>query len=307
MRALVTLPFCLAVAGCAAQKPMFRARVVTVGAGSTGKPERLTRSLFHKPADRDNLSEEVIQRVINAPLLPELPARAGVVVLDAPFSRKSYTALIPGDRAPQLLARRLERDRHFVMVSDISPHLVHGQSIEAIRELATRYRLKYLVIFNRRFDDDTRLNGWGWSWLSLVGIPFAPAYTYRARGILEATLMDVRTGTFLFTTQVHIEATRRSTPWSEERKLAEMELAAGRRAARHLSRRFLAKCRRLVRHARALREAPQASRARRAKLQEGRVPVASAHQLEAQREPRGGEAAGNSGGVGAPEGREDRN
>jgi hypothetical protein len=248
-------------AGCAAQKEVMRAQVVTVDHGR--QPAALERSLFKKPTHRENLAEDVIQRVINAPLRPEFPARAGVLILDAPFSRKSYSSLTPGDQAPQLLARRLEHSKHFVMVSDISPYLVNGQEIEALRELATRYRLKYLVIFNRRFTDGSELNRWGWAWLSLVGIPFAPAYTLRSTGLLEATLMDVRTGTFLFTTQVHIHASRTSTPWSQDRKLAAMELRAGRQAALRLADRFLAKCRRLVRHARVERQHPQRAAAAR--------------------------------------------
>lgn len=248
-RVLLTLAALGLCAGCAAQKPVIRTRLVNLEAAGSAVSAPLTRSLFKKPDDRDNLDEDVIQRVINAPLQPEFPARAGVLVLDAPFTRKAYAALTPGDRAPQILARRLERDRHFVMVSDVSPHLVKGQDIEAIRELATRYRLRYLVIFNRRFDDQRRVNRWGWSWISLVAIPFAPAYTYRTTGLLEATLMDVRTGTFLFTTQVHIEATQRATPWSGDDRLAAMELEAAREAALKLSSKFLAKCRRLVSYA----------------------------------------------------------
>lgn len=262
-RALLTLAALGLCAGCAAQGPVIRTRLVNLEAASPAAPAPLTRSLFRKPQDRENLDEDVIQRVINAPLQPELPARAGVLVLDAPFTRKAYAALTPGDRAPQILARRLERDRHFVMVSDISPHLVKGQDIEAIRELATRYRLRYLVIFNRRFDDQRRVNRWGWSWLSLVAIPFAPAYTYRTTGLLEATLMDVRTGTFLFTTQVHIEATQRGTPWSGDDTLAAMELEAARDAALKLSSKFLAKCRRLVSHADAERVKRTEERERR--------------------------------------------
>lgn len=249
---VVVFPVLVFCAGCAAQKEVVRAQVVTVD--HLRQPAALDRSLFKKPTHRDNLAEDVIQRVINAPLRPEFPARAGVLILDAPFSRKRYSSLTPGDEAPQLLARRLERSKHFVMVSDISPYLVDGQEIEALRELATRYRLKYLVIFNRRFVDGSQLNRWGWAWLSLVGIPFAPAYTLSSTGLLEATLMDVRTGTFLFTTQVHIQASRNATPWSQDRKLAAMQLRAGRQAALRLADRFLAKCRRLVRNARVERE-----------------------------------------------------
>jgi len=289
------LALALAGAGCAASTAAIRARAVSRPSGALAA-KRLTRSPFKKPPDRDNMDEDVIQRVINAPLEPELPARAGVVALDAPFTRRAYTTLTPGDRAPQLLARRLERSKHFVMVSDISPHLVKGQSIEALRELATRYRLKYLVIMNRRFANRSRYNAWGWSWISLLAIPFAPAYTLDTVGLLEATLMDVRTGTFLFTTQVHVEAAQRTTPWSTDGKLDLLMQRAGRRAAHLLARTFLAKCRRLIAYVK--RERAQLARAR-AKLQRavrraraaapGGAPTAVARPTAAARPPAGGQ------------------
>jgi len=206
----------------------------------------LTQSLFAKPMERENLSEEVIQRILDAPVEPDFPSRAGVVVLDAPFSRKAYASIEPGDEAPQVLAREIERSRHFVMVSDISPYLANGQHIESLRELATRYRLKYLVIYNRRYVDRSTYNSWGWGWLSLLGIPFLPAYTLQTSGLLEATLLDVRTGTFLFTTQIHLEARERTTPFGTEEKIGRLQRRASRNAAELLARRFLAKCNRLV-------------------------------------------------------------
>ncbi len=205
-------------------------------------PERLTRSVFKKPKDRENLSEEEIQKVLNAPIEVEFPARAGVVVLNSPFTRAAYAALEPGDRAPQRLSRAIERSTHFRLVSDISPHLADGQHVESLRELAVRYRLKYLVVLNRRFADRSHVNGFGWAWLSLVGIPFVPAYTLKTQGLFEATLMDVRTGTFLFTTQVHTQAWKRTTPFSTEDKLAQLQRVASLDAIRLLAKRFIARC-----------------------------------------------------------------
>jgi len=137
-------------------------------------------------------------------------------VLERAFSSKHYTSLLPGRRGPPdppPVGWRPAATSSWV--SDISPYLVRGQGIEALRELATRYRLKYpRDLQPGRFVDREPLNrGGAGSALSLVGIPFAPAYTLEKAGLLEATLMDVRTGTFLFTTQVHIAASRRSTPW----------------------------------------------------------------------------------------------
>jgi hypothetical protein len=209
-------------------------------------PAPLDRSLFLKPPERENLSEEVIARVIDAPIEPQFPARAGVVLLDAPFQRRAHPALQPGDEAPQALARAIERSRHFVMVTDISPYLADGQHVESLRELAARYRLKYLVVLNARYADRSAVNGWGWGWLSLVGIPFLPAYTLETAGVVEATLMDVRTGTFLFTIQIHTEARQRTTPWRSAAKIGAMQRAASRKAAELLAERFLGKCNRLV-------------------------------------------------------------
>ena len=106
-------------------------------------------------------------------LVSSAPGRAGIIgnptdmyggsVLSCSMAMRAYATLTPGDEAPQLLARKLEKSRYFVMVSDVSPYLVRTQSIEALRELAARYRLKYLVVFNRRFADRSRYNEWGWS------------------------------------------------------------------------------------------------------------------------------------------------
>ena len=211
-----------------------------------GFPAPLTRSLFEKPRERDNLSEDVIQKIVNAPVEPDFPSRAGVVVLSRPFTRSSYPSLEPGDEAPQLLAREIEHSRHFVMVSDISPYLADGQHIESLRELATRYRLKYLVVMNVRYADRSHLNRWGWGWLSVIGIPFLPAYTLQTAGLMEATLLDVRTGTFLFTTQVHVKATDHTTPFGTGAKLADLQRTASRKAAQRLAQLFLSKCNRLV-------------------------------------------------------------
>jgi hypothetical protein len=225
-------------------------------------PSPLTRSLFEKPRERENLSEDVLQKILNAPVEPEFPARAGVVVLSRPFSRSSYPSLEPGDEAPQLLAREIERSRHFVMVSDVSPYLADGQHIESLRELATRYRLKYLVVMNVRYTDRSRVNSWGWGWLSVVAIPFLPAYTLQTTGLMEATLLDVRTGTFLFTTQVHVRATNRTTPWGTDEKLIDLQRMASRKAAQRLAQLFLGKCNRLMAEVDRLRkERPPASTA----------------------------------------------
>jgi rhombotail lipoprotein len=242
---LLVLALALGTVSCASSPRMIALETTSQRASGSAQAA-LTRSLFEKPLDRANLSEDVIQRIVNAPIDPEFPSRAGVVLLSKPFTRSAYASLEPGDEAPQVLARELERSQHFVMVSDISPYLAEGQHVESLRELATRYRLKYLVVLNTRFVDRSRVNRWGWGWLTLVGIPFLPAYSLRTQGLMEATLLDVRTGTFLFTTQVQIKANDRTTPFGTDEKLADLQRDASRRAARELGRAFLGKCNRLV-------------------------------------------------------------
>ena len=248
MRAL-TLTFCLltiTASGCGGLTRAHTTLRVSELANMDQRPRRLTESVFAKPKDRENHQEEDIARVLDAPLEMAFPARAGLVVLDAPFSRAAYSCLEPGDRAPQLLARSIEKSRHFKLVSDISPHLADGQHVEGLRELAARYRLKYLVVLTRKFADRSHVNSFGWAWLSVVGIPFAPAYTVRTEGLFEASLMDVRTGTFLFTTQVHTQAWKRETPFAAERSLARLQRTASLEAVRELAKRFMARCDRLV-------------------------------------------------------------
>ncbi|MCC6750926.1 MAG: hypothetical protein IT371_24940 [Deltaproteobacteria bacterium] len=234
--------------GCAstASFRLSAARGVSPAAAPAPGPQLLTESPFRKPYERENLSEEVLQRVINAPVAPEFPARAGLVVLDAPFTRRAYSGLVPGDDAPQRLARRIERSRFFVMVSDIAPELADGQHLESLREVAARYRLKYLVVFSRKYVDRSGVNALGWTWLTVLGVPFVPAYTLRASVLAEATLLDVRTGTLLFSTQLHGEGAERTTPFAVDGKLKRLQQQVSRLVVDALAERFLERCRRLA-------------------------------------------------------------
>ena len=244
---LITLAFLtlFAAGGCAGHTKTHTSLQVSTLTGA-GQSAHLTHSVFAKPKDRDNLKEEDIARVLDAPVEVELPARAGLVVLDAPFSRAAYAHLEPGDRSPQLLARSIEKSKHFKLVSDISPHLADGQHVEGLRELAARYRLKYLVVLTRKFADRSHVNNYGWAWLSVVGIPFAPAYTVRTEGLFEASLMDVRTGTFLFTSQVHAQAWRRETPFKADRARDQLQRSASLKAVKLLAKQFMRRCDRLA-------------------------------------------------------------
>lgn len=222
-------------------------------------PVELRKSVFFKPTDRQNLSEETISQVIDAPIKPEFPARAGVVVLSAPFTRRRFNAQTPGDSAPERFVKRLRKARHFSLVSDISPHIAEQQSIESLRELATRYRLKYLVVVSRRYAERTLVNSWGWAWLTVISIPFVPANTLNSNLLAEATLMDVRTGTFLFTAHAHRSIQRKATPFAAEEEQLTLRQQLSRDALDRLAEQFVGQCNRLV--AEAERQAKQPQRA----------------------------------------------
>ena len=55
--------------------------------------------------------------------------------------------------------------------------------------------------------------------------------------------MDVRTGTFLFTAQVHVNARERTTPFATGAKLRALKHRANTRAVRRLAREVVAQCR----------------------------------------------------------------
>jgi|GEM_PF-4389343 rhombotail lipoprotein len=252
---IILVPYLMSIAlgGCAAQHKSLAAATTIRPARADGQhaakmaaPRPLNRSFFRKGHDRKTLAEDVIQKVINSPLELEFPARAGVVLLGSPYKRGAYSALVPGDRAPQQLATELEKSDYFTIVSDISPHLASGEHIEDLRRLATRYRLKYLIVLSRSFADHSHYNNWGWTWATLLGIPLAPSYTVDTTGLFEATVLDVKTATFLFTAHAHLRAKADTRPFSIEEKLAATQRRLGTKAATLLGERILEKCNRLA-------------------------------------------------------------
>ena len=96
------------------------------------------------------------------------------------------------------LARSLVGNPYFSHVSDVSTELPNSGGIEGLRVIAARYRMRYLLLYTERFQDDTHLNGWAWLYPTIIGMFAAPGVTVRSTGLLQADLLDVRTGTILF-------------------------------------------------------------------------------------------------------------
>ena len=58
--------------------------------------------------------------------------------------------------------------------------------------------MRYLLLFSERIEDETHANGWAWTYPTIVGMFVTPGVTVQSRGVVQADLLDVRTGTVLF-------------------------------------------------------------------------------------------------------------
>jgi len=193
----IVLAAALALSGCgsAAYQAKFDAPIVRAGAPM---PEVLDRSHFSKDANAW-IGESDLQKVLSTPIDLHFPARVGVVPLGKPFDSKDGASLSVRATAAEELARNLAGSDVFTHVSDVSTDIPNQGGIEGLRALAARYRLRYLVLYTERFEDETHLNGWAWLYPTIIGMFAAPGVTLKSRGVLQADLLDVRTGTILYT------------------------------------------------------------------------------------------------------------
>ncbi len=181
--------------GCAAARPK---EAHVIAAPPKPQPQVLDRSLYAKNAG-GSLTEDRLQRILQTPIDLQFPARVGVVPLAEPFDPAKQPSIRTRSAAARHLAKSLLGSPQFSHVSDISTELPHVGGIEGLRVLAARYRLRYLLLYNERFEDATHANGWAWLYPTVIGMFLAPGVTVESHGIAQIDLLDVRTGTILFT------------------------------------------------------------------------------------------------------------
>ncbi len=157
----------------------------------------LDRSLYAKNAG-GSLTEDGLQRILQTPIDLQFPARVGVVPLAEPFDPAKNASIRTRSAAARHLAKALLGNPQFSHVSDISTELPHVGGIEGLRVLAARYRVRYLLLYNERFEDATHANGWAWLYPTVIGMFLAPGVTVESHGMAQVDLLDVRTGTILF-------------------------------------------------------------------------------------------------------------
>ena len=120
------------------------------------------------------------------------------------------------------------------------------RNVAGMRELATRYRSEYLLLYRHRFVDQSWTNGWGWAYLTVLGSLAVPSHTVETAGVLEATLFDVKTGTLLFTVFERTHEESDLNVWNNDVKLRRMKEKQVREAAVKLTDRVMSKVRSLV-------------------------------------------------------------
>lgn len=248
------LPLAAAVTGCASQ--MVAASPEQAPAAAPAPV--LTQSLYSKDAS-GALSENDLGRILESPIDLAFPARVGVVPMSGPFNARGEVEIATRNTAAEKLAKSLLGASQFSHVSDVSTDIPNPGGIEGLRVLAARYRLRYLVLYSERFEDDTHLNGWAWTYPTLIGMFLAPGVTVESRGLAQADLLDVRTGTVLFSVVEPMQVSEQSWMIGAAREHRKEQGAAAAEAAERLGKRVASQANVLVAFAdRAAKEGPQA-------------------------------------------------
>lgn len=224
-----------ALLGCGAAPPSAAMpQEQTVAVAAAPMPAPIASSMFSKDST-GSLSENDLQKILEAPLDLELPARVGVVPLATPFNPNGPVSLAIRATASRDLARSLNGNPYFSHVSDVSTELPNSGGLEGLRVIAARYRMRYLLLYSERFQDDTHLNGWAWLYPTIVGMFAAPGVTVKSSGLLQADLFDVRTGTILFSVVQPVHVSENEQMIGAARAHQEHQAKAASEAAQRLA------------------------------------------------------------------------
>ena len=223
--ALVLLPLSAALAassGCAVSAYEPSHAVAHAAPVQAPAPPPLERSLFARDPN-GQLTEDSLQRILDAPVEVELPARVGILPILAPADwhgpAPDYRAAPSGSGA---FTRALTGTEPFTLVTEMMPIPSGALGMEALREVAARYRLRYLLLYREVAAHRVHANGAAAGYITLIGAFFLPGQTLAAHGYLEASLFDVKTGTLLFTVRRDFAGDRISNVWHQQDKLDDL-------------------------------------------------------------------------------------
>ncbi|APR85289.1 Hypothetical protein A7982_10638 [Minicystis rosea] len=226
-----TVPVVALLSGCAAAPPHAAEAPAPAAAQA---PAPLARSFYSKDAN-GSLSEGDLQHVLESPIDLQFPARIGVVPLDQPFNGRSNATVTVRSVASRDFAAAVASNENFSHVSDVSTELPNSGGIEGLRVLAARYRLRYLLLYTERFEDDTHLNGLAWLYPTILGMFVSPGVTVESRGLAQADLLDVRTGTILFSVVEPLHVKSKEFMIGAGRAHRDLQAKAAAEAARRLA------------------------------------------------------------------------
>jgi hypothetical protein len=212
-------------------------------------PPPLDRSVFARDPN-GQLSEELLQKILASPIELDLPSRVGVLPV---LTATSWRGPSPDyDRVPagvSPLIGRLREDAAFSLVTEMMPIPSGALGMEALREAAARYRLRYIVLYREVLAKKHHLNPWAWGYMTAVGALFLPGKQHEVFGYMEVTMFDVKTGLLMFTTRRSVVASERSNEWRTSDKLAQLASNTVARYAPDLATDFLLDVRRFARAA----------------------------------------------------------
>ncbi len=237
----------LAVAACGASKMKMASAAMAAGESSSmpQAPPPLTQSLFDR-SPQGALTEEALQNILAAPIELELPARVGVlpIMTATDWRGPGPDRRVPAGVAP--LVRKLREDAAFSLVTQTMVIPSGALGMEALREIAARYRLRYLLLYREVLAKDAQLNPWAWGYATLVGALFLPGNCQKVYGYTEVSMFDVKTGLLMFTTRRAITASQTTNPWHQRAKLDQLAANAVAKFAPELALDALADLRRFA-------------------------------------------------------------
>ncbi len=230
----------LVACGGAARKPLHAELAPLPVVAPAPKPLQTN----HFKRDRvASISEAAMREILAAPVYLEEHARLGIVPVQSAYELDRQ---IPLTAVTGALGDHLATTGLFEVVSEVTTDWPGTRSIAGLRELATRYRAEYLLLYRHRFVDRTYTNIWGWAYLTAVGGLFVPSQTLESAGVLEATLFDVKTGTLLFTVFERVHEEQMSNVWHNELKTRRMQERLLSKAADQLSDQVIGKLQKLL-------------------------------------------------------------
>ncbi len=207
----------VSLTACAAGK-MRSSRVASQPAAAMVAPPPLDRSVFDKNPN-GQLTEENLQRILASPIELALPSRVGVLPI---ATAKDWRGPNPDHQVPAGVANFVEtirRDAAFSLVTQTMVIPSGALGMEALREVAARYRLRYLVLYREVLAKKTRFSPWAAGYATVVGALFLPGQRQEVYGYIEASMFDVKTGLLMFTTRRAVTAQQNSNVWYGSVKL----------------------------------------------------------------------------------------